>query len=798
MPTIKVRACATSNIINKEPKIVKQDKEEQAKVDNLIQQAMVNEPFLSYSRARDSPLHLIQLLHSFDQQGNGKPSKSPKGDNDVELKDNPLELFNGNKETANSFNNYGAHVKGIKNAYAPMQNLKIPDAVVAFAQAAAKASSDPEKLDISGWPFVSTSKTQLHKCDKCSREFCSSINYRRHIRVHRRSLNVAKDSPKNKDLLAAFWDKLSVEETKELVSLKNVFMEEVSGPTVIKALSTWLRWPGMFSSLSHVYIKAGLMLLEVVQASSSVFPISSQELFRLLDDASEKTFLCAGTALSLQKYVFDGEVTKNALEMKNLIACTSFLIEKELVKAWLVDKDAEALRCQKLLFEEEEAAQKRKAELLEKRRLKKLRQKEQKEKETLNGMKDDFKAPSPNSATCTGSTEASSPRASSEYCTSEASVNLDHQLLDSTALCGAEGELRLGLSLQNGNSEKNKIDQAQTRNYFSVPNAMTDGKNLRLPLDSDSVEQDVAYQTQLEIHHQQPNHVRLRVCYKPTRNIHEAIIADQPSSVRSSVSTRYINTRNVKAISQINGNKVWTIKSRPDDEEDGKNGRCMLDRELGDGPVVSHQTEVLIGSINVALGNDDGHHPYTILRPQFQENSTKLDSSLSSASQTTVKQWRPVSCHGNGVVIQNDSRDAKVDVPYCRSDEQTISDESCVASGLTSDTYFERCEGPMLFSSEVAKAFLTQRWKEAIARDDTVVASSSEAEAFRVHVETKDATASPQLASFHAENQPEWAKATDPIPAVSLKLKLNRPKAEKASKFKYVPKQKVNAAEEYN
>jgi len=29
------------------------------------------------------------------------------------------------------------------------------------------------------------------------------------------------------------------------------------------------------------------------------------------------------------------------------------------VKAWLADKDAEALRCQKLLVEEEEAAQKR-------------------------------------------------------------------------------------------------------------------------------------------------------------------------------------------------------------------------------------------------------------------------------------------------------------------------------------------------------------------------------------------------------------------------------------------------------
>ncbi|MCI08465.1 C2H2 zinc finger protein, partial [Trifolium medium] len=34
------------------------------------------------------------------------------------------------------------------------------------------------------------------------------------------------------------------------------------------------------------------------------------------------------------------------------------LILKKKVNAWLADKDAEALRCQKLLMEEEEAAQK--------------------------------------------------------------------------------------------------------------------------------------------------------------------------------------------------------------------------------------------------------------------------------------------------------------------------------------------------------------------------------------------------------------------------------------------------------
>ncbi|KAG8057799.1 hypothetical protein GUJ93_ZPchr0002g26734 [Zizania palustris] len=36
--------------------------------------------------------------------------------------------------------------------------------------------------DLPGWPLFSPLKLQLQKCSKCFREFCSTINYRRHIR----------------------------------------------------------------------------------------------------------------------------------------------------------------------------------------------------------------------------------------------------------------------------------------------------------------------------------------------------------------------------------------------------------------------------------------------------------------------------------------------------------------------------------------------------------------------------------------------------------------------------------------
>ena len=76
-------------------------------------------------------------------------------------------------------------------------------------------------------------------------------------------------------------------------------------------------------------------LQDIIQGSPSRLSITSQELFSILDNASERTFLCAGTAESLQKYVFDGDATKIGLQTENLIACTSFLVERKLVFSYV-------------------------------------------------------------------------------------------------------------------------------------------------------------------------------------------------------------------------------------------------------------------------------------------------------------------------------------------------------------------------------------------------------------------------------------------------------------------------------
>ena len=77
-------------------------------------------------------------------------------------------------------------------------------------------------------------------------------------------------------------------------------------------------------------------LRDIVQSKPSCFPISSHELFNILDDASEKnTWLC-GTTESMQIYVFDGEAGKIGLEPKKLVACISFVLEHKLVIVFLM------------------------------------------------------------------------------------------------------------------------------------------------------------------------------------------------------------------------------------------------------------------------------------------------------------------------------------------------------------------------------------------------------------------------------------------------------------------------------
>lgn len=350
-------------------------------LDHFIRQAIGKESFLSYTRPSENPGQWVQWLETFDQKSVNKLSKGSKveagldenaGQKENVAVDCPSTDSNQMKESIQSkMKGAGAFGKGLHSPTQLMHSLKIPEAVVAFAQAAAKTNGEQDKY-LPGWPLLSP-KVQMLRCEKCSQEFCSSLNHRRHTRMHRRRLNMEKeDLRKERANIAAFWDKLSVEEARQVVSFNNVMLKEVPETSIVRTLSSFIQQPAL-SSLPHFYLKAGAALLDVVQVKSSKFPLAAKDLFNILDDASERTFLCAGSSVSVQRLVFEGEAGNVGPEVKNLVASLGFLVEQKLVKAWIADKDAEALRCQKELVEEEEAIQKKQAELLEKKTFEKTK-----------------------------------------------------------------------------------------------------------------------------------------------------------------------------------------------------------------------------------------------------------------------------------------------------------------------------------------------------------------------------------------------------------------------------------------
>ncbi|KAG6574188.1 hypothetical protein SDJN03_28075, partial [Cucurbita argyrosperma subsp. sororia] len=648
------------------------------------------------------------------------------------------------------------------------------------------------RAELPGWPLLSPLKVQMQKCDKCLLEFFSFINYRRHIRVYHRMKKPDKDSAKTRDLLAAFWDKLSWEETKEAVSFKNVSIEGMQGSAVIKNLTAIIGKP-RFSALPHVYLRAGSALLDIVQGRPSRFPLSSQELFEILDNASEKTFLC-GTSFSMQKYIFDGGTVKIGLETKNLVACMSFLLEEKLVKTWLADKDAEALRCQKLLVEEEEAAQRRQAELLERKRQKKLRQKEQRSKEQKREEKADMEASVNETIEDVLPEESSSPQTECHSEGDSLSILADH----------------MPSSIETSQQSLTDEDEDSESCFGSHS-----GYPEHLPIDHNGERQKI----QMNGH----KHViaQWQALPKTQRGLSNGYHAEQNyQGHKNGDMRRHGNHVLSRAAPMANGKKVWSRKPKPERDGGRYQARILEETTAQAEEIKSH--EVLIGSISVALGNcnqesknpvgapddcQDGHQTPKKINNHVQK-FIKPDSVQTATNRVMVKLWRPVGRNGTkyAMLEQSDNEESEAEgITEKLEDEALLNTYSPRSSSLDGDNgdfgnnnsliQEEPAQSVGLeFSSRAAKAFLAQRWKEAITADHVKLNLPSDSESSRCsEIQNDTETSAFQLSNFDRRNVLGNAMSINVDPPKSSsaneagKSKF-RTKFEKGAKIKYIPK----------
>ncbi|KAE8721650.1 putative receptor protein kinase [Hibiscus syriacus] len=682
MPVAKLKASSSADVMKSE--------EPNDSLYTFTRQTIGKEPLLSFSRAGDSSVQWIQLLHALDQQ------------------------------------------------------------------------------EIPGWPLLTPLKVQMQKCDKCLLEFCSPINYRRHIRVHHRLKKLDKDSAKNRDLLAAFWDKLSEDEAKEVISFKDVALEEVPGSSIIKSLTALVKKSKL--AVPQVCLRAGSALLDLVQARPPRFPISSRELFSILDDASERTFLC-GAAMSMQKYIFDGEAGKIGLETKNLVACTSFLVEQKLVKAWLTDKDAEALRCQKLLVEEEEAAQKRQVELLERKRQKKLRLKEQKAKEQKPWEREEGKQNMDNSLEVNTCGETSCSSAVFDMDGQNAVISTD-QVLPSLE----------PIPFPNPEEGVDYITQMGFNNRYCDPGT---SQNVERHVEQvDGCQHTVVSRWQTPV--------------KSQRVVLNGFHANHNSHGFKSGGMNKHGTNRERTAAMGNSNKMWSRK--PKAISDGENLKIRAEKQVSNQLVQSKSPELIIGSISVPLGknlaedHDMCHVEFqTPKRNNVQERFSKHDHVQGVTNRSTIKFWRPVSRQErkSSLPVQNGIREFEVEVTAENSFQISSSSESCLRPSavdgsddilrmnLTSTLEESVQPGSLQFDGNAAKAFLAGRWKNAIAGEHVTLVLSSNHEP-------------PGCTEVEVDSSEKCMVKAEACEASTVGAAIGkyRIKPEKGAKTKYIPKQR--------
>ncbi|KAF3661316.1 putative SKP1-like protein 21-like isoform X1 [Capsicum annuum] len=430
------------------------------------------------------------------------------------------------------------------------------------------------------------------------------------------------------------------------------------------------------------------------------------------------------------------------------------------VKAWVAYKHAEALRCQKLLFEEEEAAQKRQAELLERKKVKKLRQKEQKareqsseEKRNLEVLADCFEIPL---------AEVHSLPGPSDSYLNNPDVPLDPSTFSSNEDMSVESQRDLS---------HHHLDSVKVQNVEPQP---VSANNRRLSANAEW---------------QAPKSQRFG--QNGNNQNHQAKV--EPLQKHKDSGT------------PVNSSKIWTRKVRV-----GSDDASILEVRKEAIDQKQRNSEVMIGSISIPVkdcstdqqGNcpaeardDFGITEHAMPRKcNIVEKLAKRNAFQIGASRAAAKLWRPVR-HEVG------RQDPEEGVMSLKFDDWTSSPLQSFALGSSGSR--KNCQVPdgnahqdLGCSSIAAKTFLSQRWREAIAGDHVTLVISPDTElSGRPDVPNTSSKTVPasdsgeQCVVSRADNQLAKDGVLNSSSSRNNKDKF-RPKPTKGIKTKYIPKQK--------
>ncbi|KAK9147480.1 hypothetical protein Scep_006237 [Stephania cephalantha] len=268
---------------------------------------------------------------------------------------------------------------------------------------------------------------------------------------------------------------------------------------------------------------------------------------------------------------------------------------------------------------------------------------------------------------------------------------------------------------------------------------------------------------------------------------------NNPPSKLGTVQKHGVHRDQQRAMTSVNGQKVWTRKTKLDNDADDSHSRVQ--RELGDQPD-EKEPELLIGSISVVLvgdcngcGRSDVQQfavgsETELTRSRGAQVPFKPDPLQSDVSRARSKLWRPLG--KQGAAVHNNQREADGSRDCFKPAEQSVRNEivvhhdCCVVNGTDSHIEKEVADprGQVLFCRGAAEVFLRQRWKEAIVSEHVKLVLSPQAE-------PPDSDCCHPSILCSAENR---QSIVEPL---ATKAKF-RGKPEKGGQLKYIPKQRNN------
>ncbi|RCV28615.1 hypothetical protein SETIT_5G417500v2 [Setaria italica] len=204
-----------------------------------------------------------------------------------------------------------------------------------------KTMVDEKEIFVAG-DFSSTRahiNQKVYKCSKCLEEFCTEINYERHLEAHVPTSKAALNRSWNKDVLAKYWDQISDEDACSILFDGDQTVEKSHGSPIKPIFENWILGPEFLVTPPEVRdaLKQLKQLKRFMEGDRQ--KPSSDVLLAVLEVGSEGTIFSTNLPEGGFSFV---EAGKSQNTTRTMLTYFSLRVEEVLAKKWYTEKTVQA------------------------------------------------------------------------------------------------------------------------------------------------------------------------------------------------------------------------------------------------------------------------------------------------------------------------------------------------------------------------------------------------------------------------------------------------------------------------